>query len=318
MKGIQKENLFSPNEEISDIDPHHLKFLLLPYYQGETMFRFMEERKKRIISSKGFFDEFLKLMNHYDLVNKGAKQAWKASVNPEEVSGSPKLSAMEERALKIEEFKEKKLIEAKIEKLKDSEEEGDVREFWLNMIEMNIMKAISGLKSIDLEFQLLVYRDSLPVEQRGPSQPPKEKKPIQMFHIPKGAFEGMPYMFGDGEDQPQTSISEPSVVKSYAETGQRITVNAESKDVNERVNLREQMKAQVFQPHWNQPTMSLEEFGEREYQDMMKREEKDKERNDFEAAKDEETLEEEARLKAIANDNMKDEIPKGYGNTKRL
>ena len=282
----------------------------------------MDDRKKRIQSSKTFFDEFLKLMDHYELVDEAAKKIWKASMNPEEARSQPKITPHDDRAAKIEEFKKKKLIEQKIEKLKESEDDGDIKEFWLNMIYMGIMKAIAALKSIDLEFQLLVYRDSLPEDKKGPSEPPKEKKPLEVFHIPKGAIDGMPYMFGDQTAAagvaPEASAGEPSVVKTYAETGERVQVTMDSKNVNDRVNLREQMKAQVFQPHWNQPTMSLEEFGEREYQDMMQREAQDKARQMAEEAKDPETLEEEARLKAIANDNMKDEIPKGYGNTKRL
>mmetsp|Transcript_9600 Transcript_9600/g.9387 ORF Transcript_9600/g.9387 Transcript_9600/m.9387 type:complete len:286 (-) Transcript_9600:5-862(-) len=285
------------------------------------MFRFMEDRKKRIQVSKDFFNEFLKLMDHYNLVDEASKKIWKASMHPEEASNVPKMTATEDRAAKIEEFKKKKLIEAQIEKLKGSDDDKDIKEFWLNMIYQGIMKSISGLKSIDLEFQLLVYRDSLPAEARKPSEPPKEKKPIQMFHIPKGALAGKSYMFGDGEEAElpsQAPLADPSVVRTYQETGERVAVDVGSNQVNDRVNLRGQMEAQVFQPHWNQPTMSLEEFGEMEYQDMMRREAEEKERNDIQAAKDEETLEEEERQKAIANDNMKDEVPKGYGNTKRL
>lgn len=67
------------------------------------------------------------------------------------------------------------------------------------MVKAAIMKAIDALKSIDLEFQLLVYRDSLPMEERNkPSEPPKVKKPIETFHIPAGALDDQHYMFGNG------------------------------------------------------------------------------------------------------------------------
>ena len=97
-----------------------------------------------------------------------------------------------------------------------------------------------------------------------------------------------------------------------------MTVDTSSSNINDRARLQEKYKAQVFQPHWNQPTMSLEEFGEMEYQDMMAREAQQQELQAQEEAKDEETREEEERQRRIADDNMKDEVPKGYGNTKRL
>lgn len=39
-----------------------------------------------------------------------------------------------------------------IEKLKDSEEIQDVREFWVNMLKQAIYKSIDALKTIDMEF----------------------------------------------------------------------------------------------------------------------------------------------------------------------
>ena len=51
-----------------------------------------------------------------------------------------------------------------IEKLKDSEDINDVWEFWLSMIKQAIYKSLDALKTIDMEFMLLVYWDSLPVE----------------------------------------------------------------------------------------------------------------------------------------------------------
>ena len=51
-----------------------------------------------------------------------------------------------------------------IEKLKDSEEIEDVREFWVSMIKQAIYKSLDALKTIDMEFMLLVYWDSLPID----------------------------------------------------------------------------------------------------------------------------------------------------------
>ena len=341
VKDIQKEFLFSPNEEITDIDPRNLKLLLLPYYQAETMYRIMDDRKKRIQTSKTFYDEFMKLMNHYALVDEMAKNAWKASISPEEFRSGPKLTPLEERTSKIEELKRRKLIEQKVDKLKDSEDDDDIKEFWMNMIHLSIIKTLAAFKSIDMEFQILVYRDSLPEEARKPSEKPTgPSKPIETFHIPKGGLEGMSYMInGSGSKQEQSSgmlcdrhkkevisemkgeptdIDDGSIVKSFHETGERVTVNFKSQNVNERAVMREKLKAQVFQPGYCQPTMTLEEFGDLEYSRMQERMEQEKAMKEEQEAKDDETLEEEERLRLIQHDKMIDEIPKGYGNTKRL
>ena len=324
VKDIQKESIFSPNEEIADIDPHNLKYLLLPYYQAETMFRLMDDRKKRIQVSKQFYDEFLKLMNHYELVSDDAKRVWKASIHPEEVRSQPKLSAMEDREQKIKELKQKKILQATIDKLKDSEDLKDVKEFWLSMIDLSIYKATAAFKSIDLEFQLLAYRDSLPEEARRPSEPPSgPKKAIQMFHIPQGALDGESYMFGDqnaataAAAQSQAS-GDSGVVKSYNETGERVTVNTDSMNLQDRLNIQDKYKAQVFQPCWNQPTMSLDEFAQNEMADAMAREQAQAASMAAEEAKDPEQREEEERVKQAKWDDYCDDVPKGYGNTKRL
>ena len=49
------------------------------------------------------------------------------------------------------------MIQGMIEKLKDSDDINDVREFWFSMLRQAIYKSIDALKTIDLEFTLLVY-----------------------------------------------------------------------------------------------------------------------------------------------------------------
>lgn len=98
------------------------------------------------------------------------------------------------------------------------------------------MNSISNLKSIDMEIPLLAYRAQLPSDQRGP--PPKPdpnapRKPIQTYHIPKGAFADKPYLIGDPSQQ--------GVVKGFHETGERITVNSNSNDIHDRMNVKDKL-----------------------------------------------------------------------------
>ena len=111
---------------------------------------------------------------------------------------------------------------------------------------------------------MLAYRDSLPPDQRHvQSKPDEPKKPIQMFHIPKGALDDKPYMFGGA---PENTTSK-GIVQSFQETGQRIEkVDVSPADISDRMHVRNNLQKQVFQPWWNQPTMTGEQCGDVEYE----------------------------------------------------
>jgi len=119
-------------------------------------------------------------------------------------------------------MKEKKLLQATIKKLRDSEDIAEVREFHLSMIKHAIMSSFDGLGTVNLELQLLKFRDSLPADKRSVrSEAPKEKKPIEMFHIPKGALDSEDSLLGSGPPgaQPGAPFASPSVVQSYQDSG---------------------------------------------------------------------------------------------------
>ncbi len=61
----------------------------------------MDDRKAKIQLAKRFFDEFLKLMTHYDCVSESDKKLWKMSMNPEEYADEPKPTPQQDRESKI-------------------------------------------------------------------------------------------------------------------------------------------------------------------------------------------------------------------------
>lgn len=90
--------------------------------------------------------------------------------------------------------------------------------------------------------------------------------------------------------------------------------------VEQRVNLREQYKNQVFKPGHILPTMSIEELAEMELADALERQAKDEEmklRQEQEDPDSEEVLERE-RQKTASMENWKDWNPKGSGVTQRI
>jgi hypothetical protein len=67
---IQKQSLFSPNEEIKEIQTEHIKLLMAPYYEADVLFRIMDKRHERVKMAHVFFIEYLRLLNHYGVLEK--------------------------------------------------------------------------------------------------------------------------------------------------------------------------------------------------------------------------------------------------------
>lgn len=67
---IQGESVFSANESLSEIHTENLKLLMIPYYQANVLMRLMEDRDANVRKGHTYYLEYLKLMNHYDLLDK--------------------------------------------------------------------------------------------------------------------------------------------------------------------------------------------------------------------------------------------------------
>ena len=50
---------------------------MIPYYKADTLLRIMDQRFERVKLAHTFYLEFLKMMNHYDLLEKPQIKTWK-------------------------------------------------------------------------------------------------------------------------------------------------------------------------------------------------------------------------------------------------
>lgn len=66
----------------------------------------MEDWKHSILAAKNIYDQFLSLMDYYDLLTDNQKKAWKRSIHPEKYISEPKMTPHEERDMKIQNLKE--------------------------------------------------------------------------------------------------------------------------------------------------------------------------------------------------------------------
>jgi molecular chaperone DnaK (HSP70) len=74
---IQRLGMFSPNEEIKEIATENVKLLMAPYYEADVLFRIMENRMERVKLAHVFYLEYLKLLNHYGVLEKDQIRQWK-------------------------------------------------------------------------------------------------------------------------------------------------------------------------------------------------------------------------------------------------
>lgn len=67
---ITDEAIFSPNETLGEIQTEHMKMLMVPYLEAEVLNRLMDTREERVRQAHVYYLEYLKLMRHYDLLEK--------------------------------------------------------------------------------------------------------------------------------------------------------------------------------------------------------------------------------------------------------
>ena len=108
--------------------------------------------------------------------------------------------------------------------------------------------------------------------------------------------------------------ADPTNMSEY----QKIIV--QDQNVDQRMNIREQYKNQVFKPGHILPTMSIEELADMELAGALERQTKDEEmkRQMEEEDPDSEEVLERERQKVARMDDWKDYNPKGSGVTKRI
>ncbi|KAK8967654.1 PP2A regulatory subunit TAP46 [Platanthera guangdongensis] len=342
---VSKLGLFSSNETKDDVSTTNLKYLLVPFYLGELTEKIVKEDRIDILKvSQVHFKEFISICDALELVHEEEIEF--------SLSGRSDLAAA--RALKIARFKRQKGAEAKLQEIKERKErrgrslrasalstpveageedliddDSEEREALLTTISLAIYKAIDLLDMLKKEEEMLVAvmeqssqegndkfaREMLDertniAEMRhrtAASQAPflKPSQPISCATFAQDVIEGRARASQVHEHKHQPLIFGPASL-----IGGQLTSE------------RERMAAQVFQPGYRLPRMSIEEAGLREMEMMNKWQEMNAElmeeaKSSWHKDKEEEEEEEDAaEEKARAWDDWKDDNPRGAGNRK--
>ncbi|XP_020105779.1 PP2A regulatory subunit TAP46 isoform X2 [Ananas comosus] len=333
---VSKLGLFSLNETKDDVTTANLKYLLVPFYLGELIEKLAQEDRISILKlSQNKLKEFISICEALELI-------------PEEEleisgQGGPDTFATR-RAKKIARFKRQRAAEAKLQEIKerrerrgrslratalstpieageedavddDGEEEREAFDL-LDMLrkEEEMLLAVKERESKEGEKEFareILDERTKKAEawhQNAATRAPLAKpvEPITCATFAQDVIEGRANISQAHEHKHQPLIFGPASL-----VGGRLTSE------------RERMAAQVFQPGYRLPTMSIEEAGLREMEMMKKWQERNaklmEEANSSwhkdgprSAAEDEEAEEERAR----AWDDWKDDNPRGAGNKK--
>lgn len=350
---VSKLGLFSANETKDDISTSNLKYLLVPFYLAELTEKIAQDDRVQILKvSQAKLKEFISFCEAMELV-------------PEEeletsTQGGPN-SFADRRAKKIARFKRQRAAESKLLEIMERKErrgrstkasalstpvdtgEEDVldddgeeeREAWLTTISLALCKAFDLLEMLKKEEEMLSAMKEKQLQEgdkevswailderakrteawhrdaAARAQYTKPAQPITCATFAQDVLEGRATVSQVHEHKHQPMIFGPASL-----VGGRLT------------NEREIMAAQVFQPSYRLPTMSIEEAGLREMEMMNKWQERNaklieeansswhKESRKPGPSEEDDEDDDAAQEKARAWDDWKDDNPRGAGNKK--
>uniref|UniRef100_A0A0E0F9D5 PP2A regulatory subunit TAP46 n=1 Tax=Oryza meridionalis TaxID=40149 RepID=A0A0E0F9D5_9ORYZ len=344
---VSKLGLFSSNETKDDVSTANLKYLLVPYFLGEMTEKVAQKDRIPVLKvSQDHLKEFISICEALELISEDELELSRqkqpdtmANRRAQKVARFKRQKAAETKLLEIKERKERRrrslraaALSAPIEAGEEDafEDDGEEeREAWLATISLALCKAFDLLDMLKKEEEMLLAvkerqakdgnafaREMLDertkkaeawhhnAANRAPYSKPAD--PITCATFAQDVIEGRASVSQAHEHKHQPLIFGPASLVGGGLTSER-----------------ERMAAQVFQPSYRLPTMSIEEAGLREMKMMEKWQERTAKmiqesnsawhKDGSRSAQEDEDAEEE---KARAWDDWKDDNPRGAGNKK--
>uniref|UniRef100_A0A7S4HLI0 TAP42-like protein n=1 Tax=Odontella aurita TaxID=265563 RepID=A0A7S4HLI0_9STRA len=339
---ISTSALFSSNESLEDVATSSLPPLAVEFHLASAVMSLRTSssvgRRSNVVRSSELFHAFLRTLDDLgDILGPDLAKDYRVVLDEEAdgnggdsdapaTRGPPRRSAPENRDAKIARFRARKAAEeerARLSALRerrgrmglDDEEELDGHD----MEGVNRSLAIADLRRMAAE--------ALDEIRSGAREMEMLEMAVQMEQM--RAVEGRYRPSGQGGDTPHVGPSPPGRRPPHPQNGRGMQVTRVTQDpVTGQLQLKkEEIKSQVFRPGWNQPTMSLAEYGDREVTQAIEREARQKvaeEENKGKPRRYEQLvrdgMEDDANLvDASAKldrdwDDWKDENPRGSGN----
>ncbi|KAK1629049.1 hypothetical protein QYE76_003364 [Lolium multiflorum] len=344
---VSNLGLFSSNETKDDVSTANLKYLLVPYYLGEMTEQVEQEDRIPVLkAAQDHLKEFISTCEALELVpenelelSRQGRPETAANRREQKVARFRRQKAAETKLQEIRERKERRgrslraaALSAPIEAGEEDDfEDGgeEEREAWLATISLALCKAFDLVDMLKKEEEMLLAVKERKEKDGGAfaremldertqkaeawhhnaaSRAPYSKpaNPITCATFAQDVIEGRASVSQAHDHKHQPMIFGPASLIGGGLTSER-----------------ERMAAQVFQPSYRMPTMSIEEAGLTEMKIMEEWQESTAKiikeatsswhKDDTSRAEDDEDAEEE---KARAWDDWKDENPRGAGNKK--
>ncbi|OIS96502.1 PREDICTED: PP2A regulatory subunit TAP46-like [Nicotiana attenuata] len=350
---VTKLGLFSLNETKDDISTANLKYILVPYYLAELTEKIAEDNRIKVLKvSQAKLKEFISFCETMELVPE------------EEIETSTQGGAnsfADRRAKKIARFKRQRAAESKLLELKERKErrgrstkaaalstpvetgEDDVsdddgeeeREAWLTTISLALSKAFDLLEMLNKEEEMLSAINErqlqdgenefsqIVLDERTKKAETWHRDAAARAHYTKPAAPITCATFAQDVIEGRATVSQ-----AHEHKHQPLIFGPASLVGRNPTTEREKIAAQVFQPHYRLPTMSIEEAGLTEMNMMNEWQERNmklmeeansswyKDGPKLRPGEDDEEDDDAAQDKARAWDDWKDDNPRGAGNKK--
>ena len=355
---VTRAGLISPNELLDDVSTWALELLSVEYHLGRALLMLPTHqaaghggqsaslsRRRNVIRSMEYFHFFLKRLEQLGqgLLEDATLKEYHALLDLEEGSSRNKLNAALIRDIKIQRYQRKKSASSKLSQLRSLMQ----RRSRLGIQEEEEMEGhdYESLRRTLFTEQLRMFaEESLEELQNSKSELEMLDMALRMESV-KNSTSADPRMMqgnaGDGRPGIPPPQSQPAAPPHNSKQSSRpLQLTQITKDPNTgqlRIQpihqhhhqpiQKQQIANTVFRPSWNQPTMSLAEFAERERRDAIQRSEIQKQAEQEAKFKpkrydqlvkdgledDANLVEQSARLDREWDD-WKEENPRGSGN----
>ncbi|KAL3938053.1 MAG: hypothetical protein SGBAC_006954 [Bacillariaceae sp.] len=282
-------SLFSQNETLEDVSTKAIPFLALEHFLAIAYTNLpaspgkISERKNNILKCCDLWAAFLGRLERLEQLSRDEEKEFHALIEEEVMTSIPTPN----RDIKIAKFKAQQQAKKEVKHLRAlrerrgrmgmaAEEEVDGhdeesldRSIVLKQLELQKSDALEQWRQSKTELPMIEMMVKME-EERHRTQKHQGGAPVQDTRPPPN-------------------------------TGQPLQLTQVTKNAAGQLQFnRSDVRSKVFQPGWNQPTMSLEEFGEREYQQAMEREERSK-------LAEAEQMHKPRRYKELVRDGMEDD-----------
>ena len=315
---VDKEKIFSDNEEFSDIKTEDLKYVLISYYQSELVQKVQTNRKNMLTVSLKFYTDFYKLVKSYNYLSKDQIKYYESLTRKDEddeekKDKKPDFAQMSmERQRKIEMYKYKKALSEKIKKIEKEEDFDDSREYWIDYLNLCIVKMYENIKMVNLEIDSLAYMEKMK-KQDVPKEPPKNQKPKEKMEVLKiKSPEDLLNIDPNNKLAQNLNFVTTSTNENCVECFNSIN-GLQTVDQQIVAQLPENIRKNVFR-NANPTEMTMEEFAQMQMKHMHEAHEKQQEHKKEDEDSDNEEVSDKKTYKARDWDDWKDDHPKGSGN----